>query len=178
MKGRALPFMPWWVKDFKADTEALDGEQTGVYALHLMGMWLNNGWLYDDNRALARMGRVSTFKWRRLRPIIMPFYTRIDGNRITQKRLLKELWQSRELTKKPARSVTRSAGQQEFDFEGDDVATRAGARAHPSSHADRSSQYSVLGLAREAAARGLLPPGTTFGPTDDINDLLRKLGIT
>lgn len=176
MKRSTMPWLPWWPRDFLADTEGLDGEQSGVYALQLMGMWLNGGWLRDDNRLLARMGRVSTFKWRRLRPVIMPFYTPLDGNRFTQKRLLRELWLSRELAKKPARTVTRVFGQQEFDFDGYSVATRERARGHPPSHTEtREERGRRVGLAREAAARGMLPPPSE--PTDELRDLIRKLEI-
>jgi uncharacterized protein YdaU (DUF1376 family) len=175
MKPKSPPWMALWVRDFVADTEGLDGEQTGVYALILMSMWMNGGWLPDDDRALARIGRVSRFKWRRLRPIIMAFLTKLDGNRLTQKRLLRELWLSRELGKFPARTVTRIVGQQEFDFDGFSVATRERARGQSQSHPEREQKGRRLALAREAAARGVLPPAVEI--TDELRDLIQKMGL-
>jgi len=167
--------MALWVRDFVSDTEGLDAEMTGAYAMILMSMWMAGGALPDDDRALARIARVSRFKWRRIRPIIMAFMTKLDGNRITQKRLLRELWLSRELGKIPARTVTRVFGQQEFDFEGFSVATRERARGQSQSHPDQEQKGRRLGLAREAAARGLLPPAAPV--SDELRELIKKLGL-
>lgn len=176
MRTKAPPWMALWVRDFLADTEGLDGEATGAYALLLLNMWLNGGWLPDDDRKLARMARVSRFKWRRLRPVVVGFLLRIDGNRFTQKRLLQELWLSRELAKKPARSVTFVSGQQEFDFDGYSVATRERARAQSQAHAQKTER-SRVGLAREAGARGVLPPSAPPTISDELRDLIRQMGL-
>jgi hypothetical protein len=138
-------------------------------------MWMNGGWLPDDDRSLSRISRVSRFKWRRLRPILMAFMTKLDGNRITQKRLLRELWLSRELGKIPARTVTRVFGQQEFDFDGFSVATRERARGHSQSPDTKEQKGRRLGLAREAAARGILPPAEPV--SDELRDLIQKMGL-
>jgi uncharacterized protein YdaU (DUF1376 family) len=167
--------MAMWIRDFQSDTEGLDAEMTGAYVMLMFSMWTNGGWLRDDDRALARIARVSRFKWRRLKPIIMAFMTPLDGNRFTQKRLLRELWLSREFGKFPARTVTRVFGQQEFDFDGFSVATRERARGHSQSHPEKEQKERRLGLAREAAARGVLPPAEPV--SDELRQLIIKMGL-
>jgi uncharacterized protein YdaU (DUF1376 family) len=172
MKHSAPLWMALYVRDFIADTEGLDAEATGAYAMLLMNMWMHGGALPDDDAKLCRMARVSRFKWRRLRPVLMGFMTKIEGNRITQKRLLRELWLSKGFGRKPARSVTLGRGQQEFDFAGDAVATRVGARVQSHSHTQRDLRDRSIGHAREAAAKGLLPP-----ISDELAVLLKKMGL-
>lgn len=174
MKQKAPAWMALWVRDLLADTEELDAEEFGAYIRLLLDMWLRGGFIPDDDRIMARVTRVSRFKWRRLKPVLMGFLTRIDDRRLTQKRLLRELWLSRELSKKTARSVTLENGQQVLQLEGGIAAPRERARVQSPAHSHQTER-SRLGLAREAAARGVLPPQPEV--SDELRDLIKKMGL-
>lgn len=84
-----LPSMPLFVADYLADTAHLSIEESGAYLHLLMGMWVRDGYLPDDDRDLAAITKSSLKKWRAMRPRLMPFLTVTDEG-LTQDRLLKE----------------------------------------------------------------------------------------
>lgn len=172
---RPPPWMPVNIRDLLVDTEHLPPDAFGAYVRQLCHMWLANGALPDDDRVLAKLANTSQFKWRRLRDEVRPFYTPIDGRRLTQKRLLKELWKSHGFGKKPAGTVTLRLTGEQPDIPGLFVAPRERARGENTEH--RTQRKEGLGqrldLAREAAARGELPP-----VTDELRELIRKMGLS
>ena len=171
---RPPPWMPLNIRDLLVDTEHLDPDEFGAYVRHLCHMWLANGALPDDDRVLARLANTSQFKWRRLRERVRPFYTPIEGKRLTQKRLLKELWQSHGFGKKAAATVTLRFKDEQPDIPGLLPVARERARGESTGH---RTQQDLIGqrpdFAREAAARGELPP-----VTDELRDLIRKMGLS
>lgn len=80
--------MPLWVADFVGDTLDLDAKEVGAYLLILMTMWGRDGYLPDDGKKLQRVARCGR-DWPRVWGAIAHYFT-VDGDRITQGRLLKE----------------------------------------------------------------------------------------
>lgn len=85
----ATPFMPLWVADFVADTLDLDAKELGAYMLMLMSMWGRDGYLPSDEKKLQRVARCGR-DWPRVWASIRHYFE-VDGDRITQGRLLKEM---------------------------------------------------------------------------------------
>lgn len=85
----AAPFMQFYVADYLGDTQHLTTEQHGAYLLLLMAMWRTEGKLPNDAGKLARIARVGLRRWHVVAKEVMPFFE-IDGDFITQKRLVEE----------------------------------------------------------------------------------------
>jgi uncharacterized protein YdaU (DUF1376 family) len=84
----ATPFMPLWVADFVGDTLDLDAKEIGAYMLILMTMWGRDGYLPNDTKKLQRVARCGR-DWPRVWSAIEHYFT-VEGDQITQLRLLKE----------------------------------------------------------------------------------------
>ncbi|TPN26607.1 DUF1376 domain-containing protein [Mesorhizobium sp. B2-3-3] len=92
MTKHRLPYMPFWVDDYQRDTRHLTTEEHGAYLLLLMAAWASpTNSLPDDDDMLARVAGVSTARWRKMKAIVMAFWS-LDGRskRWSQKRLKKE----------------------------------------------------------------------------------------
>lgn len=83
------PFMPLWVSDFVGDTLDLDAKEIGAYMLILMTMWGRDGYLPNDSKKLQRVARCGR-DWPRVWASIEHYFT-VEGDKITQQRLLKEV---------------------------------------------------------------------------------------
>lgn len=83
------PFMPLWVADFVGDTLDLDAKEIGAYLLILMTMWGRDGYLPSDEKKLQRVARCGR-DWPRIWASLSHYFT-VDGDRVTQARLLLEL---------------------------------------------------------------------------------------
>ena len=83
------PFMPLWVADFVGDTLDLDAKEIGAYLLILMTMWGRDGYLPNDDKKLQRVARCGR-DWPRVWAALAHYFT-VEGDRITQGRLLQEL---------------------------------------------------------------------------------------
>ena len=80
-----------WTDAYLADTTGLSTEEHGAYLLLLMAAWRTRTCsLPDDDVRLARMARVGTKKWRRIRPAVLEAFFDLDDGQWTQKRLLVE----------------------------------------------------------------------------------------
>jgi uncharacterized protein YdaU (DUF1376 family) len=69
----SLPWMPLYIPDYLADTAHLRADEHGAYLLLIMHYWMNGG-LPDDERQLARIVRMNAREWRRVRPVVAPFF--------------------------------------------------------------------------------------------------------
>lgn len=175
MKRRVPPWMALHLAPLLLDTDQLPVDAFGAYMRLLCRMWLANGSLPDDDRVLARLAGVSQFKWRKLRPLVIPYLTPIPGKRaFTQKRLLTELWLCWGFGKISASRRASTDEGHEPEIPGLFVATRERARGHNYNQqvTDRKIPRSRLGLAREAAAKGELPP-----ISDELQELIKKMGL-
>jgi len=85
-----LPQMPLATDAYLADTNHLDAQQHGAYLLLLMTAWRCRGrpQLPDDDKLLARCARVESRTWRRIKPVVMAFWTLGEDGFWTQKRQL------------------------------------------------------------------------------------------
>lgn len=95
----AGPYMPLWVGDYLGDTVHLTCEEHGAYLKLLMTMWRADGYLPHDEVKLARIIGVGAKKWKTIWGSIGAFFT-VDGDRITQRRLLGELTRNEETSSK------------------------------------------------------------------------------
>lgn len=91
-----FPALPLWTDAYMGDTQHLSMEESGCYLHILMVSWRRSDCAVDDDdEQLARICRISTTKWRKIRVVLEPFFTRIPGEnggcgKLTQKRLQKE----------------------------------------------------------------------------------------
>ena len=65
--------MPLYVGDYLGKTQRLSVSEHGAYMLLIMEYWQSRG-LPDDDRQLARIVRVSDREWKKLRPVLAPFF--------------------------------------------------------------------------------------------------------
>lgn len=101
------PFMQLYIADYLADTQHLTTEQNGAYLLLLMTMWRAGGSLPNDEKKLARIARVSLKRWHMIANEVMEFFD-VDGDVITQKRLVEELQKA--VSKSEKRKTSGSLG--------------------------------------------------------------------
>ena len=102
-----LPFLPLHVAEFLADTEHLDGEETGAYLRILMSMWMEGASASNEAARLCRIARVSPRKWPAVWKVIGGFFSPDGEGRITQKRLKAEYTKAVEIVGKRRESGKR-----------------------------------------------------------------------
>lgn len=85
------PAMPVFPDAYLADTTHLTTEEHGAYLLLLMAMWRRNGVVPNDDKDLARIVGLDISRWRKTKRRLLSLLT-VEGEYLTQKRLLKE-WQ-------------------------------------------------------------------------------------
>lgn len=83
-------FIPFWIADYLADTMHLTTLQHGAYFLLLLTYWRRGGPLPDDDKQLAAITKMSVKEWRKIRPIMMSFFS-IKNRVWIQKRCEEEL---------------------------------------------------------------------------------------
>jgi uncharacterized protein YdaU (DUF1376 family) len=70
-----FPFLPFWTDAYLGDTTHLSTIEHGAYLLLLITAWRSKDCqLPDDNKMLARYTKLSPSQWRRIRPILEPFF--------------------------------------------------------------------------------------------------------
>ena len=85
-----FPALPLWTDAYLGDTTHLDTTEHGAYLLLLMVAWRSaDTALPDDDVLLAKYARCGVKMWRRLRPILAPFFA-VENGRWVQLRLLEE----------------------------------------------------------------------------------------
>lgn len=102
----ATPFMQLYIADYLGDTQHLTTEQHGAYLLLLMAMWRADGRLPNDPAKLCRIARVSARRWHLIAEDVMAFFT-VDGEEITQKRLVEERKKAASISEKRSASGKR-----------------------------------------------------------------------
>lgn len=85
-----FPALPLWTDAYLGDTTHLTTIEHGAYLLLLMTAWRTRDCaLPDDDKLLARYARCGSTQWKRLRPILAPFF-RIENGSWVQARLSDE----------------------------------------------------------------------------------------
>jgi len=75
-----FPALPLWTDAYLGDTTHLTTIEHGAYLLLLITAWRTRDCsLPDDDKMLARYARCSPGQWKRLRPILEPFFRVEDG---------------------------------------------------------------------------------------------------
>lgn len=151
------PAMPFWTDAYLGDTHDLTTIEHGAYLLLLFAMWRAGGALPNDDRKLAKVARLNSQQWARLRDTIMEFMTvSADGLTITQGRLADELEYVRKHSKKQSKNA-RARWEKVTDPQGSVQQTPPdsfnGAAANP------------LGNNEEADAMGMPNACQTDAPT-------------
>lgn len=70
----AMPYMPFFISDYLADTAHLTPLEHGAYLLLIMNYWQREGPLPNDNRRLAAIARMTIDDWQKIRPTIEEFF--------------------------------------------------------------------------------------------------------
>lgn len=100
-----FPAMPLWTDAYLADTSHLSTEEHGAYFLLLMAAWrTKDAKLRDDDDFLARVSRSTARVWRRLRPVMLQFWT-VEAGYWFQKRLQKERLSVARVSQKRAKAA-------------------------------------------------------------------------
>ena len=69
------------IEDYKNGTEFMDAEQSGAYFHLLMACYQSKeACLPDDDITLARIAKVSPYKWKKIKPIILEKFERFEKN--------------------------------------------------------------------------------------------------
>ena len=84
-----IPMQQWYPDAHIADTALLKLEEQGEYRLLLDHMWIKGGYLKDDDKEVARLLRISTKKWQKIKPKLIDYLIFCEGS-ITQKRLQRD----------------------------------------------------------------------------------------
>ncbi len=79
--------MQWAPEAHITDTRKLTLEQQGAYRLLLDYLWLERGWLQDNDEQIARLLAVTVGRWRKIKPAIATYFI-YERGKFTQKRLL------------------------------------------------------------------------------------------
>jgi uncharacterized protein YdaU (DUF1376 family) len=91
------PFMPWYVRDYVADTQHLTRDQHGGYRLLIDACWLADGKLPDDDALLARITLCrGKREWAELKSKLAPFF-KISRGFWRHKRVIAELKKAQRL---------------------------------------------------------------------------------
>lgn len=93
----ATPWLPFYVRDYLADTMHLSRDEHGAYLLLLMACWQRGGKLPDDDRELARITKCADLdEWKKVRAKLA-FFFKITRGKWRQKRLTIEFRKSQRL---------------------------------------------------------------------------------
>lgn len=93
----ATPWLPFYVRDYLADTMHLSRDEHGAYLLLLMACWQRGGKLPDDDHELARITKCADLDdWKNVREKLARFF-KISYGVWRQKRLTKEYEKSQRL---------------------------------------------------------------------------------
>ena len=94
MAGDISIWMPWYIRDYLADTSRLTTEQHGGYLLLIADYWMS-GPLPSDDDTLARITKMSAKNWAISGPILRAFFTTGADGRLYHKRIEEELRKAR-----------------------------------------------------------------------------------
>jgi uncharacterized protein YdaU (DUF1376 family) len=100
-------WMPFYVGDYLRDTGRLTTEGHGAYLLLILDYWTSGGALPDDDDQLAAITKLTVARWKKLRPVVIRFFS-VGGGLWRHKRIDLELLRACSITGK--RSSAGKAG--------------------------------------------------------------------
>ena len=75
-----FPIMPWFPRDYQADTRHLTLEEHGAYRMLLDLLWIGNcKGLPTDDKRLARMLGITSREWAKIKEPVLEFFEEEDG---------------------------------------------------------------------------------------------------
>ena len=99
------PMFPLWTDAYLGDTSHLTTTEHGAYLLLLITAWRSkDGQLPDDDKLLARFTRTTPGQWKKIRPILEPFFE-IENGVWIQGRLTDEREAVRQLSKRQSQKA-------------------------------------------------------------------------
>jgi len=101
-------WMPLHIGRYLANTAHLTRDQHGAYLLLLMAYWTKGGPLVADDARLAATAKATLTEWRKLRPVLVEFFTEQDGMWI-QKKAEQELARANAITEAKSEAGKRGA---------------------------------------------------------------------
>lgn len=100
-----FPAFPLFTDAYLGDTTHLTTIEHGAYLLLLMTAWRSKeGTLPDDDKMLSRFTKMTASQWKKIRPIMEPFFT-INGGVWIQGRVMDERKAVRQLSENQKRRV-------------------------------------------------------------------------
>lgn len=96
MSRKPDDWMPLNITKYLGDTTHLTRDQHGAYLMLLMAYWMRGGPLPAHDGQLAAIVKATRAEWRRLRPVIVEFFT-VSNGVWTQKRAEEELGNARRI---------------------------------------------------------------------------------
>jgi uncharacterized protein YdaU (DUF1376 family) len=164
--------MPFYIADYLRKTMHLTRDQHGAYMLLLMACWDRGGRLPNDAGQLAGIAKASPLEWRKLRPVILPFFE-VDGDSLVQPRVIEEHEKASRLSE-----IRRQAGSQ-----GGRPKKPIGSEDAKPNGSENGGQTKANGLQTETPAGVRSSPSPLTGPTDlsvsdeTVSDGLRKADL-
>lgn len=149
--------MPLYVGDYLKDTMHLSTEEHGAYMLLLMASWTRGGRFPDDDVVIARLAASDLRAWRRMRPVIAPFFE-IEAGEWFHPRVLRELERAHKLSEK--RKVVGSLGGKASASK-----RQANAQAIAQPNAEAIAQAKVGDLLKQKAR-----PSPSQSPTTSVHE--------
>lgn len=144
MASKADTWMPLYIADYLRKTMHLNRDQHGGYLLLLMACWDRGGRLPNDAGQLAGIVRASPAEWKKLAPVLLPFFE-IEGEFLIQRRVIEEHEKAARLSearrtagkqggrpRKQNESEKKPIGLQSGLQNGSQTETHAGVRSSPS----------------------------------------------
>lgn len=68
---RRLPYMKWYWGEFLRAAHGLTAQEGGALTFLMGYAWENQGAVPDDDRRLARIARVDSRQWPKVKPLVM-----------------------------------------------------------------------------------------------------------
>jgi uncharacterized protein YdaU (DUF1376 family) len=97
-----LPYMPFFVGDYLAETRLLNGQQHGAYLLLIFQLWQRGSLPFDD-KSLAKIACVTLRQWKKIKPVISPYFT--------------DTWEHHKVTKVRAKAIEISGKRRAIALE-------------------------------------------------------------
>jgi uncharacterized protein YdaU (DUF1376 family) len=159
MAAKADTWMPLYIADYLRKTMHLTRDQHGGYMLLLMACWDRGGRLPNDPGQLAGIARATPAEWRKLSPVLLPFFE-IDGADLIQGRVIEEHEKASRLSE--ARRAAGSQGGRPKKQGGTETVSKPDSEQKPIGFQNRSQT--------ETHTRVALPSPSTAPPEHSVSN--------